>query len=243
MHSLERSSDQTSLRNNNNKLMNVIESGPEGGDHITYVHGLGAAHEYWQPLISSLNLDATHRKITFDLEGHGLSPVATTSIASISSFAADLAALVAEPGILVAHSMACLVALSFSIAHAELVTKLILLGATRNPLAPGIPELCLEQAAVIRAKGLQGSGVAERSANTGTSKKTKETRSAAVGAIRDLLLSQDLEGFARGYTALAGATEVLDLSTLKMPVLLIQARRLFLHVRDCEGLQQEVEAL
>jgi len=190
MHSFERSSGQRSLRSINNKLLNVIESGPEGGDHITYVHGLGAAHEYWQPLISSLNLDATHRNITFDLEGHGLSLVDATSTASISSYAADLAAIVTKPSILIAHSMGCLGALSFSIAHPELVTKLILLGPTLNPLAPDIAELCLEQAAVIRAKGLQGSGVADRSANAGTSKKTKDIKSSVVRAIRDLLLSR-----------------------------------------------------
>jgi len=117
--------------------------------------------------------------------------------------------------------MGCLVALSFSIAHPELVMKLILLGPTLNPLAPDIAELCLEQAAVIRAKGLQGPGVADRSANAGTSNKMKDIKSSVVRAIRHLLLSQDPEGYARGYTALAGATEVLETSSLKMPVLLI----------------------
>lgn len=113
MHEFERPSGQTSLRNINNKLLNVVESGLDGGDYITYVHGLGATSQYWQPLITSLNLDATHSNTTFDLEGHGLSSVDATSTTSISSYAADLAAIVTKPGILIAHSMGCLVALSF----------------------------------------------------------------------------------------------------------------------------------
>jgi len=175
---------------------------------------LAAAHLFTQTY-------ATHRNTTFDLEGRGLSPVAVSSAASIGSYAADLGTIFTEPSTLIAHSIGCLVALSFSIAHPELVKKLILLGPTQNPLPSGVSAIYLQQAATIRAQNVQDSGVAGRISNADTSKKSKDEKPQAITAIRDLLLLQDSKGYARVYTALAGAMMVGDLSKLKMPVLLI----------------------
>jgi len=206
------------LRTVDGKQLNVVETGD--GEPITYVHGLGATSEYWQPLISTLHLDSSNKNILLDLEGHGLSPTAANSIVTISSYAADLAAIFTR-GVLIAHSMGCLVALSFAIAHPELVTKLILVGPPPNPLPQAGSENSIKRASAVRARGLLHSGVVQAVATAGTSKKTKESRPIAFSAVRQMLLSQDPEGYAKGCTALAGASQTLDIEKLQMPVLVI----------------------
>jgi len=206
------------LRSVNGKQLNVVESGQ--GEPITYVHGLGATSEYWQPLISTLHLDDSNKNILLDLEGHGLSPTAANSIVTVSSYATDLAAIFTR-GVLIAHSMGCLVALSFAVSHPELVTKLILVGPPPNPLPQAGSENSIKRASAVRARGLLHSGVAQAVATAGTSKKTKESRPIAFSAVRQMLLSQDPEGYAKGCTALAGATQGLDVEKLQMPILLI----------------------
>jgi pimeloyl-ACP methyl ester carboxylesterase len=209
------------LRQINNKLLNIAESGVEAGEPIIYVHGLGGTSEYWQPLISTLHLDSTYKNVLFDLEGHGLSPTAATSIVTISSYAADLERILTKPSIVIAHSMGCLVAIAFASSHPELVKKLILLGPPPNPLPQAGSENSIKRAAAVREKGMLHSGVAAAVANDGTSKKTKENTPLALSAVRQFLLSQDPEGYAKGCTALAGATETLDVSKLQMPVLIV----------------------
>lgn len=202
------------------KQLNVQEVG-SGGDPMVYVHGLGGTSEYWQPLISSLKLEATHTNILLDLEGHGLSPTAAASVITISSYAEDLASIFTKPGTLLAHSMGCLIALTFAITHPELVKKLILIGPPPNPLPQAASENSIKRAAAVRAKGLLHSGVAQAVANAGTSKKTKENNPLALSAVRQFLLSQDPEGYAKGCTALASATEEISVGGLECPVLIV----------------------
>jgi len=209
------------LRQVNNKQLNVMESGIDAGDSIIYVHGLGGTSEFWQPLMSTLALDSTHHNVLFDLEGHGLSPTSAASVVTISSYAADLAGILTKPSILVAHSMGCLVALAFTLAHPDLVKKLVLVGLPPNPLPQAVCENSIKRAAAVREKGLLHSGVAAAVANAGTSKTTKQSKPLAWSAVRQFLLSQEPEGYAKGCTALAGATDVMDVSKLHMPVLIV----------------------
>lgn len=206
---------------NNGKLLNVTESGVDTGEQIVYVHGLGGTSEYWQPLVSTLQLDSSHKNVMFDLEGHGLSPTHAGSIVTIDSYASDLSSILTKPSVLVAHSMGCLVALAFTLAHPELVKKLILVGPPPNPLPQAASENSIKRAAAVREKGMLHSGVAAAVSNAGTSKNTKASKPLALSAVRQFLLSQDPEGYAKGCTALAGATTAMDLSKLKMPVLIV----------------------
>lgn len=220
-YNIEKTCGGLGLRNVNGKQLYVSGTGNEGGEQITYVHGLGGTNEYWQPLISTLDLDSSHKNILFDLEGHGLSPTVATSIVSISSYAIDLAGIFTKPGVLVAHSMGCLVALNFAIGHPDLIKKLILVGPPPNPLPQAASENSIKRAAAVRAQSLQYSGVAQAVATAGTSAKTKKGNSLAFSAVKQFLLSQDPEGYAKGCTALAGATAKLEVEKLQCPVLVI----------------------
>jgi 2-keto-4-pentenoate hydratase/2-oxohepta-3-ene-1,7-dioic acid hydratase in catechol pathway/pimeloyl-ACP methyl ester carboxylesterase len=220
-YNLDRTCGGVGLLKVNGKLLNIVKSGVAGGDRITYVHGLGGSMEYWAPLISTLQLDKTHENVLLDLEGHGLSPTAASSVITITSYAADLAAIFTKPSILIAQGMGCLVALTFASAHPDLVTKLILIGPPPFVIPTAAREAHLKLAVSVRARGMLHSGNVVGIADIGTSKKTKESKPLALSAVRQFLLSQDPEGYAKGCTALAGATEELDMEPLRMPVLIV----------------------
>lgn len=131
-HNSEPTNGGFGLRKVNNKLLHIVEIGPDNGEPMVYIHGLGANSEYWRPLVSSMPF--TYRNIIFDLEGCGFSPTSAASVVSISSYAADVASVFTSPGILIAHGIGCAAAILFALRHPELVTRLILLGPPLKPL-------------------------------------------------------------------------------------------------------------
>jgi len=214
------------LRKVNGKLLNVFETGrKEDPEPVVYVHGLGGTNEYWAPLIAMCDLDYAHENVLFDLEGHGLSPTAASSVITISSYAADLAAIKTKPGILIAHDMGCLVALSFAIAHPDLVQKLIMFGPPPNPLTNATSSTYKGRASAVRAQGMHHSNVANNVSQSGTSRLITQKNPLVLSAVCQSLLSQDPEGYAKGCTALAGAVERLDIESLEMPILIVTGDR------------------
>nr|OQO18620.1 hypothetical protein B0A51_15025 [Rachicladosporium sp. CCFEE 5018] len=201
----------------NGKQLNVrtLGSGPEV---LVFVHGLGADTNYYSPLLHSLGLDADQSRYTailYDLEGHGLSPTKATSVLTIQSYADDLASLLDGKNsvTLIAHSMGCLIASLFASQHESLVEKLVLIGPPPCPLPAAGAEGATKRAATIRAEGLRN--VALAVATAGTSAKTKTSNALAVTAVQMSVLSQDLEGYAKGCTALASAKDLeIDFSKL-----------------------------
>jgi 2-keto-4-pentenoate hydratase/2-oxohepta-3-ene-1,7-dioic acid hydratase in catechol pathway/pimeloyl-ACP methyl ester carboxylesterase len=185
-------------------------SGPESGVPIVFIHGLGGSHTSFLPLIHTLGLEYTHTVHLFDLEGHGASPTHPLSVLSISSFASDLAGVFSHAGIqdgegavIVAHSMGCLVALSFAAAHPEKVSQLILLGPPALPFPSEGVSALHSRADLVRREGMLN--IASLIAQSGTSPQTQTKYPIAVAAVRLSIASQDIEGYAKACTALAAA--------------------------------------
>jgi len=180
--------------------------------------------EYYTPLINSLHLDQSHSLHLFDLEGHGLSPTSALSTLSISSFGSDVHgvyeyAKISGGSTLVAHSMGCLVALSFVLQYPDLVKNLILIGPPPNPLPPAASANAHARAALVREKGMMG--VVDAVVTAGTSERTKAQHPVGLTAARLSLLSQDPEGYAKACSALAGATIAFDLGNVQARTLII----------------------
>lgn len=194
----------------NNKPLYYEISGPDTGSPILFIHGLGGSHTSFTPLIQSLGLEFTHACHFFDLEGQGASPTHPLSALSISSFADDVAGVVTHAGIsekdgatIIAHSMGCLIALSFALMHPSKVSQLILL----NPPALPFPEEGIAalhaRANLVRREGMLR--IADRIAQAGTSARSQARNPVAMGAVRMGLQGLDAEGYAKACTALAGA--------------------------------------
>lgn len=207
----------------NSKQLYYRGFGNKGGSPIIFIHGLGGTSETFTPLISALCLEEEFSLHVLDLEGLGLSPTSATSVVSISSYAADVFALAQHAGIdkvaIIAHSMGCLIALSLAVQHPELVSKLILLGPTPSPLSHSERQARLERATAVRTSGMIS--VAESSAETRVSSRTKAEDPLAVAAIRMSLLGQDPEGYAKGCMALANESEALPIDLIVAKTLIV----------------------
>lgn len=205
------------------KLLFYKSLGPSSSPPIVFVHGLGGTHAAFTPLIHTLGLDYTHACHLFDLEGHGASPTHTLSQLSISSFSKDLDeicihAAIASGVTIIAHSMGCLVAIAFAIAHPEKVERLILIGPPVLPFPKEGVETLRARAELVRREGMLS--IAEKIALSGTSLQSQTKNPLAMAAVMLSLQGQDREGYAKACTALAEA-EVLDWGRVQARVTVI----------------------
>lgn len=174
------------------------------GPAVLLVHGLGGTSNFYQPQVDALAERFT--VIRPDMEGSGRSPV--TGELSIDSFAADLAAILDGAGVeaarVVGHSMATLTVRRFAATHPDRVSHLALLGAV-NPPADAARQGPRDRAATVREQGQIA--VADTIMTNATSESTRRDHPAAAAFVRELVLRQDPEGYARSCEALAGATD------------------------------------
>lgn len=174
------------------------------GPAVLLVHGLGGTSNFYQPQVAALAERFT--VIRPDLEGAGRSPV--TGELSIDGHADDLAAILDGLGVgsarVVGHSMGTLVVRRLAATHPDTVTHLALLGAVDAPGEAG-RKAQRDRAATVRAQGQIA--VADAVMTNATSEATRRDRPATAALVRELVLRQDPEGYARNCLALGGATD------------------------------------
>lgn len=202
------------MRVNGAELAVEIEG---AGPPAVLLHGLGGTGNFYQPQAGALAERFT--VIRPDLRGHGRSPA--VGEISIEAYVRDLACLLDElelPEVrLVGHSMSTLTAQHFAVAHPDRVTALVLLGAVHAPSEPG-RQAQRARAAAVREQGM--TAVADTVVANATSPATRRDQPVVAAFVRELLMRQDPEGYARGCEALAGATEP-GTAAIRVPVLLV----------------------
>jgi 3-oxoadipate enol-lactonase len=194
----------------------TVEKAGEG-PAVVMVHGLGATGNAWQPQVAALS-----RRFTLyrpDLPGQGRSPLeAGVSVASIVT---GLVRLLDENKIdkarFVGHSFGTLVLQHLAAAHPQRVEKLVLVGAVRAP-AEANRQGPRDRANKVRAEGM--ASIADAVANFATAPATREHKPAVIALVREFLMRQDPEGYARTCEALASATDA-NLSAISAPTLFI----------------------
>jgi pimeloyl-ACP methyl ester carboxylesterase len=106
----------------------VRDTGPRDGDPIVMLHGIGRSLEDWAPQHEAL--PATHRVISMDLLGFGLSepPPGPSTLARLATGVGDVldALGVRRPVHLFGNSLGGAVALAMQAAHPERVQTLVL---------------------------------------------------------------------------------------------------------------------
>ncbi|CUS10798.1 unnamed protein product [Tuber aestivum] len=196
----------TTLRNG--KQVYVERHGDKTSSNIiVFIHGLGANTAFYHPLLSPALLK--HNLILYDLEGLGQTPTTASSITSIPTYVDDLENLMSSlplppaPRIsVVAHSLGCLIALTYASKHP--LQNLILLGPVPIPLNPASAELILKRANRVRAEGMVP--VTEIIISGAISRKTRATNPLAVTLSRCILRGNDVEGYAKCCSAFARFT-------------------------------------
>jgi pimeloyl-ACP methyl ester carboxylesterase len=190
------------------------------GEPVVLIHGLGSTANVWEPQVRALADRFT--LIRFDLEGAGRSPAA--GALSIESWVDDLAALLDAHRIaaarFVGHSLGTLILQHFTVRHPQRVQKLALIGVNRAP-NEARRQAVRERVAKVRASGLES--IVDTVVKGGLSEHTLRDRPEIAAFVRELLLRQDPEGYARSCEAMA-ASVAADAAAIRCPVLLVAGR-------------------
>jgi 3-oxoadipate enol-lactonase len=187
------------------------------GDTLVLVHGLGGSTNTWFPQAQVLKRDL--RLVAYDLAGSGRTPVRDG--VSIASLVEDLLAVVKDTRVgrvhLAGHSLGTIICQHFAAQRPELIASLALIGPFPQP--PDAARAALrDRAAKARAEGMRG--IADAIVAGGTSDDTKVNQPAAAAFVRESLMGQPPEGYARNCEALLEASAA-DLSRIACPTLLI----------------------
>ena len=187
------------------------------GDAILCIHGLGATSNFYTPLC--LALSSRYRMVRPDLPGSGRSPARDGL--SVPLFAEAMARVARSLGLerahVIGHSLGSIVAQHLALSEPKLVRSLALLGPL---LAP--PDAA-RQGLKDRAKKARSEGMAEIAGQilqAATSTDTRNNQPVAAALVRELVMRQDPEGYARSCEALAAA-EAAEIQHIACPTLII----------------------
>ena len=189
------------------------------GPAIVCVHGLGGSSNTWTPLMPAL---ARHRVIRVDLPGSGRSQHAEGPL-SIERYVESLLAVCTRLNVTRAHwlghSMGTIVVQHIAAAHPKLAAGVALFGPL---LAP--PDAARAAMTARAAKAREGaSGMHEITLtllNAAISAETRQRLPLAVAFVRESLMRQDGEAYARSCEALAAA-QPAAVERIEAPVLLV----------------------
>ncbi len=194
----------------------AVEVAGEGAA-VILVHGLGGSSNTFQPQMGALQ---GYRAIRLDLPGAARSCVPQGPL-SMQAFADAVLRVAAELGVtrahLVGHSMGTIVCQHIAAERPDLVASLLLFGPILEPsdaMRTGLGG----RAKLARTDGMLP--IADQIIVGGLSPETKASRPAAVAFVRESIMRQDPEGYARHCEALAAARAV-DHARIAAPTLLL----------------------
>jgi 3-oxoadipate enol-lactonase len=199
----------------------AVEVDGEGED-VLMIHGLGGSSNVWTSLLPEFT---RFRTIRPDLPGSARSARAyEDQRLSIEKFAEAMlrsaTSVGAERAHVVAHSLGTIVAFHLAFHEPKFVRSLALFGPLLAPpdsIRPGLRT----RADKARSEGEAGmQEIANALVNSATSPETRATRPVTVALVREFLMRQPPEGYARTCEALAGARAV-DASRITCPTLLV----------------------
>ncbi len=172
------------------------------GDAVVMIHGLGGTSNTFQPLMAALS---GYRVIRPDMPGSARSATPTEPM-SIEGHAAAVLATLTAAGItrahFVGHSMGTLVCQHIAATAPRCVASLLLFGALTEPGDAARTGL-VARAGVARQSGM--GPIADQIIAGTISTTTHAENPAAVAFVRESILRQPPEGYARNCEALARA--------------------------------------
>ena len=202
-------------------LLDRVAVEDEGqGDAVVCVHGLGGSSNTFTPLMPVLS---RHRVLRIDLPGSGRSQRAEGDL-SIQRFVDCVQAVCARLGItrahFVGHSMGTIVLQHLAVVQPRLVRSLTLFGPLMVP--PEAAKAALRaRAQKARSEGAAGMHeITLALLNAAISSDTRQRLPLAVALVRESLMRQEAEAYARSCDALAGATAAA-VDQIQAPVLLV----------------------
>jgi 3-oxoadipate enol-lactonase len=191
-----------------------------GGDAVLMIHGLGGTSNTWTALADAF---ARFTTLRFDLPGSGRSHRVEGPL-SIDRFLQAALRVLGANGIerahVVAHSLGTIVACHLAAREPRMVRSLALFGPLLAP--PDAARANIRgRGDKARSEGVAGmQAIADALVQSATSAESKAKRHAAIAFVRETVMRQDAEGYARTCDALADATAA-DTARIACPTLLV----------------------
>ena len=197
----------------------VVEEEGEG-DAVVCVHGLGGSTNTFTPLMPSL---ARHRVIRVDMPGSARSHRVEGPL-TIERFVDTLLSACNRLGVTrahwIGHSLGTIVCQHLAVAAPKLVRSIALFGPLIAPPEPARVAI-RTRAAKARGEGIAGMHeIALGLLGAAISADTRQRSPLAVAFVRESLMRQDPEGYARTCDALAEAPAAA-VERIEAPVLLV----------------------
>jgi 3-oxoadipate enol-lactonase len=190
------------------------------GEAVVCLHGLGGTSNTWTPLMPAL---AGYRVIRPDLPGSGRSGAAGAAL-SIETLVEAVQSICARLNVsrahVLGHSMGTIVAQHLAVSQPRLVRSLSLFGPLIAP--PDSARANIKaRGEKARSEGVRGMHeIALALVNASTSADTRNRLPVAAAFVRESLMRQDPEGYARSCEALA-TTTAAAVERIEAPVLLV----------------------
>ena len=189
------------------------------GPAVVCVHGLGGSSNSWTPLMPAL---ARHRVIRVDLPGSGRSQAAEGAL-TIERYMQALLSICTRLGIerahWLGHSMGTIVCQHIAASHPKLVASVALFGPLIAP--PDAARSAMRQRAEKARAGATGmQDITETLIGAAISADTRQRLPVAVAYVRESLMRQSGEAYARSCEALADAPPAA-VENIAAPVLLV----------------------
>ena len=197
----------------------VVEDEGEG-DAVVCVHGLGGSSNTFTPLMATL---ARHRVVRVDMPGSARSSRAEGPL-TVARFVETLQSVCARLNVTrahwVGHSLGTIVCQHLAVSAPKLVRSVALFGPLIAP--PEAARTAIRaRAAKARSEGTAGMHeIALGLLNAALSADTRQRSPLAVAFVRESLMRQDPDGYARTCDALAEA-EPAQVERIEAPVLLV----------------------
>jgi 3-oxoadipate enol-lactonase len=190
------------------------------GDALLMIHGLGGTSNVWTPVLPAV---ARQRTVRPDLPGSGRSHRVEGPL-SIERFAQAMQRVCASLGLervhVAAHSLGTIVAFHLAVAAPRLVRSLALFGPLLCPPDPARAAI-RARGEKARAEGEAGmQAIADGLVQAAVSAETRARRPVAVAAVREMLMRQCPDGYARSCDALAEA-QAVEVGGIECPALLV----------------------
>lgn len=198
----------------------VLSEDDGEGDAVVCIHGLGGSANSFTPLMPAL---ARHRVLRIDLPGSGRSQRAEGPL-TIARYVEAVRALCSQAGVarahVVAHSMGTIVAQHLALEQPRLVRSLALFGPLIAPPEPARQAIAA-RAEKARREGDEGlQQIVTALLQAALSSETRQQRPVAVAFVRESLMRQAPEAYARSCEALAAAPAAA-VDRIACPVLLV----------------------
>ena len=187
------------------------------GEPVVMIHGLGGSTNTFTALLPAF---ARNKRVRFDLPGSGRSfrvagPLSVEKFLDATKRAMSAAGV--DKAHVVGHSMGTIIAAHLAAKEPNAVRSLALFGPLLAPPDQARPNI-KARASRARQEGMQG--IADALVQASLSSHSKQKQHAAVAFVRESLMAQDPDGYARSCEALA-EMQPADASKIGCPTLLV----------------------